>query len=46
MCDGEPESLPPFNSLDCWDYSMELECLQETKGNLRIYFRRLLDPIL
>lgn len=29
---GEPESLPPLNSLDCWDYSIELECLQGNQG--------------
>lgn len=29
---SEQESLPPMSSMDCWDYTIELECLQGNQG--------------
>jgi hypothetical protein len=31
MMGDEHDSIQPLNSLDCWDYSIELECLQGTQ---------------
>lgn len=33
---GEQESMPPLSSMDCWDYTIELECLQGNQGNVSI----------
>lgn len=39
--DNPPTSMSRLNSLDCWDYTIELECLGGTKGVIffQIYFR-------
>lgn len=34
---GEQGSLPPMSSMDCWDYTIELECLQGNQGTKNNY---------
>lgn len=32
MSEKDYDSIQNFSSLECWDYSIELECLQGTPG--------------
>lgn len=44
--EASPSALPSLPSLDCWDYSIELECLQGPEGNLATLSRRVVRGCL